>query len=107
MPVAQDISVYFTTFTYGGVDFVLLEDREFKTGSDQKNPASTAIPSESLQLLGARREALLQQVVDVDTGRPRVVLTQSLYGCLLTTGDGRPGKNQDSNGWPPAGRAGR
>lgn len=104
-PVAQDITVYFTTFTYGGVDFVLLEDRKFKTGSDQKDPAGIPIATEALQLLGPRQEALLQQVVDSGTGRPRVVLTQSLYGCLQTTGDGRPGKNPDSNGWPPAGRA--
>lgn len=104
-PVAQGITVYFTTFTYGGVDFVLLEDRKFKTGADQKDPAGNPIPVESLQLLGSRQEALLQQVVNSGSGRPRVVLTQTLYGCLSTTSDGSAMSDRDSNGWPPAARA--
>lgn len=104
-PVARGITVYFTTFTYGGVDFLVMEDRKFKTGSDQKDPAGNPIPTGSLQLLGPRQEALLGQVADGATGRPRVVLTQSMYACLETASNGKPLKTKDSHGWPPAAKA--
>ncbi len=103
-PVAQGITVYFTTFAYGGVRFALLEDRKFKTGGDGRDDAGALLPPSSLVLLGERQEALLRSFRDDGSSAPAVVLTQTLFGSLVTTADGSPGSGRDSNGWPPLGR---
>ena len=37
-PVKQDIGVYYTDWTYGGVSFAIIEDRKFKTAPDNALP---------------------------------------------------------------------
>ncbi len=103
-PIAQDITVYFTGFSYGGVRFVLLEDRKFKTGGDGRDPYGNVLPPAQLVLLGDRQEALLNSYTDDGSQGPTVILTQTLSGCLQTKADGSRAKYTDSNGWPPLGR---
>lgn len=100
-PVAQGISVYFTRFTYGGVRFVLLEDRKFKTGTDGVDEFGNPIPEEDLQLLGPRQEAMLAGLAAEGAGPPTVVVSQTMYACLQTSTGGRAVPVRDPAGWPP------
>lgn len=102
-PVLQGITVYFTTFSYGGVDLVVLEDRKFKSGPLETGPSGQPLPPADQQLLGARQEELLQELAGAGP-RPRVVLTQTMFACLETEVDGAPAAIKDSNGWPAAAR---
>ena len=104
-PVLNGISVYYASFTYGGVNFAVLEDRKWKTGDadglDQYgNPYSAA----ELQLLGQRQEQFLSAWASSHPGLPRVCITQTLLACLQTEADGRPSLDHDSNGYPSSGR---
>ena len=103
-PVAQGISVYFTRFNYGGVRFVLLEGRKFKTGADGKDANGNPIPPSALVLLGPRQEALLSALAEETSSAPAVVLTQTLFGGLATRSDGTPSPSREPNGWPPLAR---
>jgi alkaline phosphatase D len=104
-PVNQGISVYYCTFTYGGVSFAVLEDRKFKTGDADGRDASghPFLPSD-LHLLGPRQEQLLTAWAVADVGLPKVCLTQTMLACLQTDADGQPMMDNDSNGYPPNGR---
>ncbi|HET7474686.1 MAG TPA: alkaline phosphatase D family protein [Dermatophilaceae bacterium] len=103
-PVLQGISVYYSTFSYGGVSFAVLEDRKFKntnkTGTDQfGNP----LP-EPRDLLGARQEKFLGAWAAMNPGQPRVCLTQTVFACVQTNPRGFPVSDPDSNGSPVGGR---
>lgn len=105
-PVQQGLSVYYGTFTYGGVSFAVLEDRKFKTGdNDGQDAAGLPFPAAGSQLLGSRQENLLAAWAASSPGLPKVCLTQSMFACLQTTLDGLPAVDYDSNGYPAAGRA--
>jgi len=106
-PVLRGITVYFTAFTYGGARFVLLEDRKFKspaTGIDQNG---VKIPTNQLQLLGSRQEAMLAEIAnpaDDASDPPTVVFTQTMYASLETNQSGIITANKGTNGWPVAAR---
>ena len=98
-PVNQGISVYYSTFFYGGVSFALLEDRKWKTGpgSDGQIPAGG-------DLLGPRQEAFLDAWRNLHNDAPKVALSQTLLASLQTTRSGTPARDSDSNGVPAPAR---
>jgi alkaline phosphatase D len=103
-PVLQGISVYYGMFRYGGSSFAILEDRKFKGGdADGLQADGTPYPP-TAELLGGRQETFLTAWASADAGLPKVCLTQTLYGCLLTDPDGAALRDFDSNGYPPAAR---
>ncbi len=100
-PVAQNISVYYGSFTYGGVSFAILEDRKFKIAP---RPGARIPPGEAA-LLGERQEKFLAQwAKDSRNADARICLTQTAFACIQTTPDGKPALDFDSNGYPRAGR---
>lgn len=103
-PVAQGITVYFTTFDYGGARFVLLEDRKFKSPATGLDPNGVKIPTAQLQLLGTRQEQMLASVASSAGGPPVLVFTQSMYASLETNTAGKITANKGSNGWPTPAR---
>ena len=100
-PVERGITVYFTRFTYGGVRFVLLEDRKFKSGADGLDENGATIPEDQLQLLGPRQEAMLAGLAAEGPGPPTVVVSQTMYASLQTGVNHQPLAVRDSAGWPP------
>ena len=98
-PVDQGIGVYYGAFRFGGVNFAILEDRKFKTSPIQGEDLNVHVA----ELLGERQERFLD-VWSRDGSGPRVCLTQSLFGCLQTSPDGRPLLDFDANGYPKPGR---
>jgi alkaline phosphatase D len=101
-PVQQKISVYYCTFRYGCVRFAVVEDRKFKGGDADEKANGKPYNLNSLPLLGARQEAFLQQWANSDPGFFKVCLTQTLWGCLMTSGTTTD--LSDSNGSTPAAR---
>ncbi len=113
-PIEQGIGVYFTTFSYGGIPFIVLEDRKFKSGPDSilpkkrwsLSPADLDVPD--AEMLGPRQEKLLarwsQETIDAPA---RVVLSQTIF-CKASTHSGKELKQNkydfDSNGWPQTAR---
>lgn len=97
-PVARDIGVYYTSFTYGGVSWAVVEDRKFKTGPESPEAESDPI------LLGARQEDFLRDWATRDPGLPKVMLSQTVYASVHTDEAGAPVADQDTNGWPKPAR---
>jgi alkaline phosphatase D len=97
-PVKQDIGVYYTTFTYGGISWALIEDRKFKTGPSSDEALTNP------QLLGTRQDAFLADWATRDPGLPKILLSQTTYACTHTDEAGAPVQDHDSNGWPRQGR---
>jgi len=100
-PVQQGISVYYSAFKFGGVDFCLLEDRKFKTAPIQGSSLNMHVA----ELLGERQEKFVkewgEQVKDADA---RICLTATLLACAQTSPEGLPVVDFDSNGYPPLAR---
>lgn len=121
-PVERGITVYFTRFTVGGVDFAILEDRKFKSGPAGKIPQMgprpdhindpaydpKAIDLPGLQLLGERQEKFLRTWAEDWTGTEmKAVLSQTaLCGAVHMHGkrDARLLADLDCNGWPQSKR---
>ncbi|MDZ7693984.1 MAG: hypothetical protein U5K69_23175 [Balneolaceae bacterium] len=59
-PIEQDIGVYYTDWTYGGVSFAIIEDRKFKTAPDN------ALPFEVVNGFPQDPEIDLSKYYDVD-----------------------------------------
>ncbi|QWC85993.1 alkaline phosphatase D family protein [Nocardioidaceae bacterium] len=96
--VGDGLRTYYTTFTYGGVDFALLEDRKFK--ASPRDPR----PEVELPQLGADQEQMLARWAADDSGRPKVVLSQTSFVALNTDAFSEPVPDQDANGWPKPAR---
>ncbi len=94
-PADQGITVYYGAFRYGGVSFAVLEDRKFKTAPIQGEDLDVHEP----ELLGARQEKFLTEWAK-DNTPAKIVLTQTLWGCLQTSPRGRAMVDFDSNGYP-------
>jgi hypothetical protein len=94
-PVAQGIGVSFGAFRYGGVGFALVEDRKFKTGDkDNRDPAGRRY---DLTILGDRQERFLAEWAAADPGGPKIVFSQTLWGCLQTDERGRAQFDSDAD----------
>jgi alkaline phosphatase D len=102
-PVDQGITVYYGSFHYGGVSFAILEDRKFKTAPMQGEDLNVHVA----ELLGERQERFLDAWARDGASMPKtpkICLTQSIFGCLQTSPDGRPLLDFDANGYPKLGR---
>lgn len=121
--VDQNISVYFTRMTVGGIDFAIIEDRKFKSGPagkvpqlgprpDHVNDASydpKSIDLPGLELLGPRQETFLRDwSQDYSSGvEMKCVLSATAFcGAVHLHGgpDQRLLADLDCNGWPQSGR---
>lgn len=103
-PAEQGIGVYFTSFSYGGVSFAVLEDRKFKVG-----PASDEAKQGDQTLLGDRQVEFLDRwALDWRGGATmKVVLSQTIFAQPVTHANMKLGKidqSKDNNAWPVAGR---
>jgi alkaline phosphatase D len=104
-PVAQGIGVYYGAFRYGGVSFALVEDRKFKGGGkDARDAEGVRLDPATLAILGERQERFLTAWAATDAGDPKLCLSQTLWGCLLTDPDGKPTWNPDNDAYPRARR---
>ncbi|MBA2115888.1 hypothetical protein [Bremerella alba] len=121
-PIERGITVYFTTMKVGGIDFVILEDRKFKSGPAGKipkmgprpdhindpsyDPATIDLPG--LVLLGERQLNLLKTWgQDWEDVQMKCVLSQTAFcGAVHMHGSetGRLLADLDCNGWPQTGR---
>ena len=121
MPVEQDIGVYYTNLTLGGIDFAILEDRKFKSGPNGKvpqqgprpdhilnsdyDPASVDLPG--LKLLGERQLKFLVDWGSSHRENMKAVLSQTSFcGAVHLHGPKkvRLHADLDCNGWPQTGR---
>lgn len=104
-PVGQDISVYYTDWTYGGVSFAIIEDRKFKTAPKNVLPAEAKVVNGFIQnrdfdikkyydidaeLLGERQLEFLEHWVgDWSHGsRMKAVLSQTNFCTVATLPEG-------------------
>ena len=61
-PIGQDISVYYTDWTYGGVSFAIIEDRKFKTAPKNVLPEEANVVNGFIQ----NREFDIKKYYDID-----------------------------------------
>ena len=93
-PVRNGISNYYTTFTWGGVGFAVLEDRKFKTPPAVQEPARQS-------LLGERQERMLEAWGEDWTGqRFKCVISQTIYASMHVNFEGKITADRDTNGFP-------
>ncbi len=100
-PLDSGVTNYYTTFTYGGVDFAVLEDRKFKSAS-----VEASRQTDGLQLLGDAQLNMLKQWAEAPDRAPaRVVVSQTNYATVFThLKTGKIGASRDTDGWPKAPR---
>lgn len=121
-PAAQDISVYYTALTVGGVGFAILEDRKFKSAPSivtaQKTLDSHIIEKDydtrkadlpGATLLGERQLRFLEAFTADWRGQEmKAALSQTIFCNLQISSRGSTkgelDKDLDSNGWPQTGR---
>ncbi|MEZ4416421.1 MAG: alkaline phosphatase D family protein [Gemmatimonadota bacterium] len=102
VPVDQGIGVYFTSWTYGGISFAILEDRKFKSAPANVLPAQARVWNGWIQnpdfdvrehrdlpdatLLGTRQMHFLRQwAADWSGGAQiKVVLSQTNFAAVHT-----------------------
>lgn len=121
--IQQNISTYYTTLKWGGIDFAILEDRKFKSGPTGKikgngiirgdlikrknyDPKTVDLPT--LKLLGDRQLQFLDDWSKENASNDfKVVLSQTSF-CNASHMHGRFKQrivaDLDSNGWPQSGR---
>jgi len=122
-PLSQGIRSYFTSMTYGGIGFAILEDRKFKSGCSGRVDGKTRgradhindpafdmkkADTPGLSLLGDRQLRFLEQwVEDWEGQRMKMSLSQTIFANMATHhGEDlfRLIADLDSNGWPQSGR---
>ncbi|SFF68108.1 hypothetical protein SAMN04488033_10453 [Salegentibacter agarivorans] len=112
-PIDQDIGVYYTDLTWGGISFAIIEDRKFKSGPkrvlDQKSYNDTRnMDVEEATLLGERQLDFLEDwTTDWNNAEMKAVLSATIFTNLAThtpTIDKKTNYSVDANGWPQAGR---
>jgi len=93
-PVRNGITNYYTTFTWGGVGFAVLEDRKFKTPPAVEDP-------ERQSLLGERQEQMLKQWGEDWAGQSfKCVISQTIYASMHVNFEGRITADRDTDGFP-------
>ncbi|MFH5834114.1 alkaline phosphatase D family protein [Halalkalibaculum sp. DA384] len=105
-PVKQDIGVYYTDWTYGGVSFAIIEDRKFKSAPDDVLPfdVQNGFPQDpeidftryyniEADLLGERQHRFLEEWTKNWGGETqlKVVLSQSPFCGAHTMPPGTTG----------------
>ena len=121
-PVEQNIGVYYTSITYGGIGFAVLEDRKFKSGCAD-NPFITKgrpdhvvdpefdirkIDLPGKKLLGDRQLKFLDDWSTNWQGQDmKIALSQTIFANMATHHGSelfRLIADLDANGWPQTGR---
>ncbi|EMI43125.1 alkaline phosphatase D family protein [Rhodopirellula sp. SWK7] len=98
-PSDSGITNYFCTFSYGGVDFALLEDRKFKSSLPSVDAGMEPT------MLGDTQLKMLSEWADApNPSKARVIVSQTNYVTLNTIGNGKLFADRDSNGWPKTAR---
>ena len=104
-PVKQNIQVYYTDWTYGGVSFAILEDRKFKTAPKNVLPEEAKVVNGFIQnrdfdikqyydinadLLGQRQLDFLEEWASDWSGRAemKAVLSQTNFCTVATLPEG-------------------
>lgn len=116
-PVKQEISVYYGDMVYGDVSFVIIADRQWKSGPTKVDTGSgradhlkdrdidpLRLDKPGLVLLGDRQEAFLKQWAQDWRGhKMKVLLSQTVFAGMATHHGGYNGylvADLDSGGWP-------
>ncbi len=116
-PVQQGISVYYGDMVYGGVNFAIISDREWKSGPERVNTGSgradhvrdadfdcLALDKPGLVLLGERQEEFLKKWAQDWRGHTlKAVLSQTVFAAVAThhgSYDGYLKADLDSGSWP-------
>jgi alkaline phosphatase D len=104
-PVKQNIGVYYTDMTYGGVSFAIIEDRKFKSAPKNFLPKSAKVKNgwaenplfrdpqkfnvSGAQLLGERQMVFLEDWVQDWTNNVwmKVLLSQTIFSTVATLPD--------------------
>jgi phosphodiesterase/alkaline phosphatase D-like protein len=121
-PIEQGIGVYYTSLTYGGIGFGILEDRKFKSGCAD-NPFITKgrpdhvidpkfdtkkIDLPGKKLLGDRQLKFMNDWATDWKGQDmKIALSQTIFANMATHHGGdlfRLIADLDSDGWPQTGR---
>jgi alkaline phosphatase D len=121
-PIEQGIEVYYTSLTYGGIGFGILEDRKFKSGCAD-NPFITKgrpdhvidpnfdtkkIDLPGKKLLGDRQLKFINDWATNWKGQDmKIALSQTIFANMATHHGGnlfRLIADLDSDGWPQTGR---
>lgn len=121
-PIEQNIGVYYTSLTYGGIGFAILEDRKFKSGCAD-NPFVTRgrvdhiidpafdtkkIDLPGKKLLGDRQLVFLNNWATNWKGQEmKIALSQTIFANMATHHGWdlyRLIADLDSDGWPQTGR---
>lgn len=121
-PIKNDISVYYTDLTVGGINFAIVEDRKFKSGPEGKIPKMgprpdhindpaydrSAVDLPELKLLGDRQLEFLHAWGQDWTGAEmKCVLSQTAFCGAVHLHGGKENRllaDLDSNAWPQTGR---
>lgn len=120
-PVKQDISVYYGDMVYGNVGFIVLADRQWKSGPEHVDSGpgrqdhilsadfdTSTVDHPDLILLGERQEHYLEQWLQDWRGHAmKVVLSQTVFTGLATHHGGYDGylkADLDSGSWPQTAR---
>jgi len=121
-PIQRGIGVYYTSLTWGGISFAILEDRKFKAGPGtyvKRNGKPTDSITEpgvdtrqydakGATLLGDRQLKFLEAwTTDWKDAEMKCVLSQTIFaqGCNYSGKHEKELKADfDSNGWPQTGR---
>jgi len=122
-PIEQNIGVYYTSLTVGGIGFAIVEDRKWKTGPAGLIPPQGPRPDHindpdydrqsvdvpEARLLGKRQLEFLKNWGQEWEGvEMKVLLSQTIFAGgahIHGNHDGRLLADLDSNGWPQSGRA--
>jgi phosphodiesterase/alkaline phosphatase D-like protein len=117
-PTATGLTQYYGRLVYGGVDFILLADRMYKTGPEGAVPPTGGRPDHvtdpnfdpktvdlpGLSLLGEKQEKFLEQWAgDRLPNTVKAVVSQTIFTAMATTHGGPNGRlvaDYDTNGWP-------
>lgn len=116
-PCKQDISVYYGDMLYGGVNFAIVADRQWKSGPEHVDTGegrpdhvpdpdfdTATLDKDGLILLGDRQEEFLKEWSKDWRGHTmKILLTQTVFANVATHhGDynGYLKADLDSGGWP-------
>lgn len=118
VPCKQDISVYYGDMLYGGVNFGIIADRQWKSGPEKSGNKgggridhisksdydATTLDKPGLELLGERQEQYIEKwAKDWRKHDMKVLLTQTVFAGVATHHGSPRGYlkcDLDSGGWP-------
>lgn len=112
-PIQQNIGVYYTNLTWGGISFAIIEDRKFKSGpkrvlQNKRYKDTREMDVDSATLLGKRQLDFLEHwTTNWKDAEMKAVLSQTIFTNLAThtpTINKKMNYSVDANGWPQAGR---